>query len=77
VAENFYDKWLGLWAEAEEERKNSRRNIHQEDLEWVETVQDYRAALMVSPETGFRTWGSTTMIAEIPPHSHTGAHKHC
>lgn len=76
MAENFYDRWLGLWDEAEEERRKSRRNIHGEDREWVETVQDAKAALLISPETGFRTWGTTTMIAEIPPHSHTGQHKH-
>jgi quercetin dioxygenase-like cupin family protein len=72
----FYDDWLGLWDKAEGERQAERRSIHEEELDWVETQQDYRAALMVSPETGFRTWGSTSMIAEIPPHSHTGAHKH-
>lgn len=76
IVTNFYDKWLGMWDEAEQERKASRRNIHEEDLEWVETAQDHRAALMVSPETGFRTWGTTTMTAEIPPGGHTGAHKH-
>jgi mannose-6-phosphate isomerase-like protein (cupin superfamily) len=73
---SFYDDWLGLWDKAEAERKAERRNIHEEEFAWVETQQDYRAALMVSPETGFRTWGSTSMIAEIPAHSHSGAHKH-
>lgn len=73
---SFYDNWLGLWDTAERERKESRRSIHEEELHWVETPQDAKAALMVSPETGFRTWGSTSMIAEIPPHSHTGSHKH-
>lgn len=73
---SFYDNWLGMWDEAEQERKDARRSIHEEELEWVETPQDAKAALMVSPETGFRTWGSTSMIAEIPPHSHTGVHKH-
>jgi quercetin dioxygenase-like cupin family protein len=76
MAENFYDKWLGLWDEAEKERAESRRSLHEEEREWFETAQDYKAALLISPETGFRTWGSTTMIAEIPPHHHTGAHKH-
>lgn len=72
----FYDDWLGMWDRAEAERKASRRNIHDEELDWVETVQDHRAALLVSPETGFRTWGTTSMIAEIPPGHHSGAHKH-
>jgi gentisate 1,2-dioxygenase len=73
---NFYDKWLGMWDKAEQEREAARRNIHEEELEWVETVQDHRAALLIAPETGFRTWGGTTMIAEIPPGCHTGEHKH-
>lgn len=73
---NFYDNWLGMWDRSESERQAARRNIHEEELDWVETVQDQRAALLVSPETGFRTWGSTSMIAEIPPGHHTGAHKH-
>ncbi|HVB06367.1 MAG TPA: cupin domain-containing protein [Acidimicrobiales bacterium] len=73
---NFYDNWLGMWDKAEEERAASRRNIHEEELQWVETAQDFRAALMISPETGFRTWGTTTMTAEIPSGGHTGAHKH-
>lgn len=73
---NFYDNWLGMWDQAESERKASRKNIHEEELEWVETAQDHQAALMISPETGFRTWGTTTMTAEIPVGGHSGAHKH-
>lgn len=73
---NFYDEWLGLWDKGEREKKDARRSIHEEEIEWVETVQDWRAALLVSRATGFRTWGTTTMIAEIPPGSHSGQHKH-
>lgn len=73
---NFYDAWLGYWDESEAAREAARRNIHEEELEWVETVQDHRAALMIAPETGFKTWGNATMIAEIPPGAHTGLHKH-
>lgn len=73
---SFYDKWLGMWDDAERERDAARRSIHEEDLAWVETAQDSRAGLLVSPETGFRTWGTTSMLAEIPPGAHSGAHKH-
>lgn len=72
----FYDKWLESWAESEAERRAARRNIHADELSWVDTEQDHRAALLISPETGFRTWGSTTMLAEIPAGGATGAHKH-
>jgi mannose-6-phosphate isomerase-like protein (cupin superfamily) len=65
-----------MWDRAEQERAAARRSIHEEELEWAETVQDNRAALLVSPETGFRTWGTTSMIAELPQGAHSGAHKH-
>jgi mannose-6-phosphate isomerase-like protein (cupin superfamily) len=74
--DNFYDDWLRMWDTAERERREAPSVIHKEDLAWTETVQDHRAALLVSPENGFRTWGSTSMIAEIPPGCHTGKHKH-
>ena len=73
---NFYDNWLGMWDEAEKEKAEARRTLDEPEYEWIETVQDERAALLVSRETGFRTWGTTTMISEIAPQSHSGAHKH-
>ena len=73
---NFYDDWLGLWDKSEREKKAARKVIHAEELRWVSTRQDHKAALMVAPETGFRTWGGITMIAEIPLGWHTGSHSH-
>lgn len=73
---NFYDKWLAMWETSQAEKKNARKIIRQEELEWVKTPQDAKAALLVSPETGFRTWGSTSMVAEIPVGWHTGNHSH-
>ncbi|MPZ89203.1 MAG: cupin domain-containing protein [Nitriliruptorales bacterium] len=72
----FYDEWLGLWGKAEEDRRQSRRSIQPEELEWVETVQDARTALVIAPETGFRTWGMETILAELPAGHKTGAHRH-
>src|SRR5688572_26202477 len=74
--ENFYERWLNLWDGAEAERKASRAVIHDEELEWVETPQDYRIALMAGPENGFRTWGTEITIADIPAGHHTGKHEH-
>jgi len=73
---NFYDTWLSFWEQSQKEKKKARKAIHEEELEWVRTSQDYRAALMCAPETGFHTWGSETMIAEIPVGWHTGKHAH-
>lgn len=72
----FYDEWLAAWDETEAEKRDSRTVIHEEELDWVQTTQDHRAALLIAPETGFRTMGSLTMIAEIPVGWHTGEHKH-
>lgn len=74
--QTFYDRWLNLWDEAESERAAARKVIHFDELEWVETPQDAKIALVVSPETGFRTWGTSTMWAEIPVGWHTGQHSH-
>src|SRR5919199_1873869 len=76
MARNFYDEWVGLWETAEAERAKARKVIHAEELEWVETRYDARAALLIAPETGFRTWGSVCFTAEIPPGAHTGKHRH-
>jgi quercetin dioxygenase-like cupin family protein len=73
---NFYEEWLGLWDKDVKERANARKSINSEELEWVRTPQDYKAALLVAPETGFKTLGGVTMLAEIPPGWKTGKHRH-
>ena len=72
----FYDNWLDMWNKAEQERKDARVVIHEEEIEWLETQQDQKIGLLGAPETGFRTWGTTTMVAEIEPGHKTGKHKH-
>jgi quercetin dioxygenase-like cupin family protein len=72
---NFYDKWLNYWQEEKEERRNARIHIDEQELEWVRTSQDWRAALLCAPEMGFVTSG-VSMISELPPRWHTGKHSH-
>jgi quercetin dioxygenase-like cupin family protein len=72
----FYDEWLTAWDTSEAERRAARKVIHEEELDWVRTAQDHRAALLIAPETGFRTMGTLTILAEIPVGWHTGEHKH-
>jgi len=73
---NFYDEWLSHWDRSVEDRKRARKVIHEEEVQWVTTRQDARAGLLVAPETGFKTWGTVSMVAEIPPGWHTGEHAH-
>ncbi len=72
----FYDQWLNMWDESREAFRTSRKWIHEEEIEWVETQQDAKVGLLVAPETGFRTYGTVSMVAEIPVGAHTGMHKH-
>ncbi len=73
---NFYDEWLTMWDKSETAKKKARKSIHEEEFEWVRTPQDHRTALLVAPETGFQTWGSETILSEIPAGWHTGRHTH-
>ena len=73
---NFYDEYLEFWAVGNAKKQDSRAVIHEEELEWVETDQDTRTALMAAPENGFATWGSEYLISEIAPGWHTGKHEH-
>ncbi len=73
---NFYDEWLGFWDKNEEAKGRARKAIHEEEIEWVKTPQDAKVGLLVAPETGFRTWGTVSMVAEIPVGWHTGSHIH-
>ncbi len=72
---NFYDDWLNFWADEQEERAKARAFIHEEDLQWVRTRQDYRAALLCARENGFITAGSV-MLGEVPKGWNTGKHSH-
>lgn len=73
---NFYDGWLDLWKKSTQERKKAKKVIYPEELKWVKTRQDYKVALLVSPETGFKTIGAVTMLGEIPEGWKTGKHSH-
>src|SRR5437763_1537635 len=72
----FYDAWLAQSDEIERAVAEGPRVARGKDLQWVQTRQDARAALMIAPETGFPTGGSVLMRAEIPVGWHSGAHLH-
>lgn len=74
--EDFYESWLKDSERIEREVAEAPRVARGKELKWVRTRQDYRAALMIAPETGFPTGGSLLMKAEIPPGWHTGKHAH-
>lgn len=73
--DSFYDDWLKYWDEEQEERRKAKIYLNEEDLEWVRTKQDWRAALLCAREIGFITSG-VAMLSEIPRGWHTGKHSH-
>ncbi len=74
--ENFYEGWLAESDRIEKTVAEAPRVARGKELHWVRTRQDYKAALMIAPETGFPTGGSLLMKAEIPAGWHTGNHLH-
>ncbi len=72
---NFYDRWLSASDDWKEASARARKAIQEEELEWVRTKQDYRAALLCSRDNGFLTSGDA-MLGEIPPRWNTGRHYH-
>jgi quercetin dioxygenase-like cupin family protein len=74
--ENFYDHWLTESERIEKAVAAAPRVARGKELRWVRTRQDYKAALMIAPETGFPTGGSLLMKAEIPAGWRTGKHLH-
>ncbi len=72
---NFYDRWLNLSEDWKAQSAAARKHIHEEELEWVKTRQDYKAALLCSRDNGFLTAGDA-IVAEIPPRWNTGKHYH-
>jgi len=72
---NFYDHWLSAHDEWQRQVAQARKCIHEEELQWVRTRQDYRAALLCSRANGFLTSGDI-MLGEIPTRWNTGKHYH-
>ncbi len=73
---NFYEDWFALEGKAIEEKRRAKKAIYPNELQWIRTRQDFKAALLVAPETGFRTLGGLTMLSEIPEGWKTGKHSH-
>lgn len=74
--DDFYETRRRFWDDRQLKRDSARTSLSEKDLTWVSTAQDARVALLVSPDTGFDTWGIETSVAEIPTDWHTGRHRH-
>lgn len=73
---DFYRDWLDESATLEERMRTPPVVARGRDLEWIETPQDARAAMLIGEATGFPTQGTALVKAEIPTGWRTGKHAH-
>ena len=72
----FYDGWLRRSETLERAMRGAKIVARGAELEWVETVQDTRTAVVIGEAAGFETSGTTLQQAEIPAGWRTGRHSH-
>ena len=73
---DFYRAWLAESATLEERMRTPPVVAHGADLEWIETPQDSRVAMLIGEASGFPTQGTALLKAEIAPGWRTGKHVH-
>ncbi len=73
---NFYDEWLATSARVNETVRSSPVVARGRDLQWIETRQDARVAIVIGQQVGFPTQGTELLKAEIPAGWQTGKHVH-
>jgi quercetin dioxygenase-like cupin family protein len=73
---DFYRGWLAE-SKALEQRMTAPPVVARAaDLEWFETPQDARVAMLIGKASGFPTQGTALLRAEIPAGRRTGKHVH-
>ena len=73
---DFYADWLAESEANELATSHSPVVARGRDLTWVETVQDHRIAMLIGPQVGFPSSGTSLCRAVIPAGRHTGRHRH-
>jgi mannose-6-phosphate isomerase-like protein (cupin superfamily) len=73
---DFYAAWL-------EASERNELDVHRtpvvargNELQWIETVQDHRIAMLIGRQVGFPTQGTNLCKAVVPSGHHTGRHRH-
>ena len=73
---DFYSDWLRASARLESSVGSGPVVARGRELEWIETPQDARAAMLIGLASGFPTQGTALVKAEIPAGWRTGRHVH-
>jgi quercetin dioxygenase-like cupin family protein len=73
---DFYRAWLDESAKLEKRMRTPPVVARGRELDWIETAQDARAAMLIGEATGFPTQGTALVKADIPAGWRTGKHVH-
>jgi quercetin dioxygenase-like cupin family protein len=73
---DFYSDWLRASARLESAVGSGPVVARGRELEWIETPQDARAAMLIGQASGFPTQGTALVKAEIPAGWRSGRHVH-
>ena len=73
---DFYSDWLRTSARLESAVGGGPVVARGRELQWTETPQDTRAAMLIGKASGFPTQGTALVKAEIPARWRTGRHRH-
>lgn len=73
---SFYTRWLEQSDALERALGAAKIVARADELDWVETPQDARTAVVVGEAAGFQTSGTTLQRSEIPAGWRTGRHSH-
>ena len=73
---DFYGDWLRESVRLEDAVGRGPVVARGRELQWIETRQDARTAMLIGEAVGFPTQGTALVIAEIPAGWRTGRHVH-
>ena|SRR5579862_5035284 len=75
MAGRLYAEQVAFAFQEEDRRRQSRVLVKGSELEFEPTAMG-RVAYVVDPRIGFHVKALATLVAEIPPGKHSGAHRH-
>lgn len=73
---SFYAEWLAASERNERHVHGSPIVARGRNLQWVETPNEHRIAMLIGEQVGFPTQGTNLCKVVIPAGHHTGRHQH-
>ncbi len=73
---DFYAEWLAASERNERAVTSAPIVARGRDLQWIETPNEHRIAMLIGPQVGFPTQGTNLCKVVIPAGHHTGRQRH-